>query len=220
MPSPTDSPAKTARADRPRRRSQAERSATTRRRLMKAAITCLHRYGYSATTTVLVCERAGVSRGAMLHQFPTKVDLVLAVVEYVFSLQKRYYVRKLARFPAGRERFMALTDVAWTGQAQTPGLAMIEILVAARSDEELARRLPPLAEAIDQDAYDSIWDLAQEAGIRDRGKIDTLVRLHQGAMRGLAIEMMYAKSPKAFDDAIELLKTYKRFLVDQLVADV
>jgi len=54
------------------RRSNAQRSAETRRRLIKAAITCLHVNGYAATTTVAIADKAKVSRGAMLHQFPTK----------------------------------------------------------------------------------------------------------------------------------------------------
>ena len=55
-------------APRPRR-TQAERSAETRQRLIAAAIDALCRLGYAATSTVLVADNAGVSRGAMLHQF-------------------------------------------------------------------------------------------------------------------------------------------------------
>jgi AcrR family transcriptional regulator len=199
-----------------RRRTQAQRSASTRRKLIDAAIHCLHRFGYSATTTVLVAETANVSRGAMLHHFRTKVDLMLAVVENVFGRQQRHYARLLRRTPPGPERFMVFTEVAWMVQRQVPSMAMLEILVAARSDEALAPRLAPLADAIDRDMFEGVWQVAQEAGIVDRQKIDTMVRLHLAALRGLTIDMMYGRDPDDLQAAVELLKTYKRDLLRDL----
>lgn len=199
-----------------RRRTQAERSASTRRKLISAAISCLHRYGYAATTTVLVAETANVSRGAMLHHFRTKVDLMLAVVEHVFARQQRHHARLLGRVQRGPERFMAFTDVAWTVYRQAPSMAMLEVLMAARSDDALAPRLAPLADAIDRDMFDGVWQVAQEAGIRDREKIDTMVRLHLAALRGLTIDMMYGRDPGELHQAVELLKSYKRDLMAEL----
>ena len=54
----------------------AERRADTRAKIMDAAVRCLAQYGYAATSTPLVARTAKVSRGSLLHQFPTKVDLV------------------------------------------------------------------------------------------------------------------------------------------------
>ena len=48
-----------------------------RQRLLEATVECLVERGWSGTSTTLVSERAGVSRGAQLHHFPTKGDLVL-----------------------------------------------------------------------------------------------------------------------------------------------
>ena len=202
-----------------RRRTQAERSASTRGKLIDAAIYCLHRYGYSATTTVLVAEQADVSRGAMLHHFRTKVDLMLALVEHVFGRQQRHYNRLLGRVPAGRERFMAFTEVAWQVHRQVPSMAMLEVLMAARSDDILARRLQPLADAIDRDMFDGVWLVAEQAGIRDREKIDQMVRLHLAALRGLSVDIMYGRDPAGLQAAVELLKSYKTNLLQELTAD-
>ena len=60
------------------RRTQAERSATTQGKLLVAALECLVEHGYGGTTTTLVAERAGVSRGAQLHHYPTRAALVAA----------------------------------------------------------------------------------------------------------------------------------------------
>lgn len=199
-----------------RRRTQAERSASTRGKLIDAAIHCLHRFGYSATTTVLVAEQASVSRGAMLHHFRTKVDLMLAVVEHVFARQQRHYQRLLGRVPVGSQRFMAFTEVAWQVHRQVPSMALLEVLMAARSDDALARRLQPLADAIDKAMFDGVWAVAEEAGIKDREKISQMVRLHMAALRGLSIDIMYGRDPTNLEAAVDLLKNYKTQLLKEL----
>ncbi len=199
-----------------RRRTQAERSAATRAKLMDAAVRCLHRCGYSATTTTLVAEQAGVSRGGMLHQFPTKVDLMLAVVEHVFAHQHAVSSRLLSKTRPGPERFMALTDITWQVQSQVPSMAMLEILVAARSDRALQKRLAPVAERIDRETFELIWEVATEAGIENRTAVENMVHLHMAAMRGLSIELMYGRALSDTAPAMDLLKHYKAYLMEQL----
>ena len=94
-------------AAKPRRRTQAERSAATRKILLDAAIKCLFEHGYGTTTTILVAEMAGVSRGAMLHQFPSKADLMTFVVEAVFEDEVKQYGKMLKDAKDPRERLLA-----------------------------------------------------------------------------------------------------------------
>jgi AcrR family transcriptional regulator len=54
-----------------------------RARLLEATVECLVERGFAGTSTTLVSERAGVSRGAQLHHFPTKNALVVAAVEHL-----------------------------------------------------------------------------------------------------------------------------------------
>ncbi|MFE4831378.1 TetR/AcrR family transcriptional regulator [Streptomyces sp. NPDC056672] len=60
-----------------------DRGRATRRRLLEAAVACLAEYGWAGSTVSVVAERAGVSRGAAQHYFPTREDLFTAAVEYV-----------------------------------------------------------------------------------------------------------------------------------------
>lgn len=60
-----------------------DRSRATRQRLLEAAVACLAELGWSGSTVSVVAERAGVSRGAAQHHFPTREDLFTAAVEHV-----------------------------------------------------------------------------------------------------------------------------------------
>ena len=58
------------------RRTQAERTASTRAALLAATVDSLVERGYRGTTTSDVARRAGVSYGALLHHYPTKADVL------------------------------------------------------------------------------------------------------------------------------------------------
>src|SRR6478752_2443633 len=69
------------------------RSLATRAALLDAALESLADRGYAATTTIETARRAGVSRGAQLHHFPTKAELLGAAVEHLLE-------RRIAEFRA------------------------------------------------------------------------------------------------------------------------
>ena len=89
---------------------QQDRSRATQRRLLDATVDCLVEVGWAGTTTTLVAERAGVSRGAQLHHYPTKAALVVAAVEH---LVERCATRNSRpRRPTSRR---CRSRTAWTG---------------------------------------------------------------------------------------------------------
>ncbi|QLY28454.1 TetR/AcrR family transcriptional regulator [Nocardia huaxiensis] len=63
------------------RRTQAERSAAARAAVVRAARELFGQYGYGGVSTIAVAAAAGVSRGALYHQFGEKRDLFEAVFE-------------------------------------------------------------------------------------------------------------------------------------------
>ena len=196
----------------------AERSAAMRQRLIDAAIHCLHAFGYAATTTQLVVETAKVSRGAILHHFPTKVDLMLAVAEYAAGKQNRHVRRFLAETPEGIERYIAITDATWSAMSQPAAQALLEIMMASRSDPELSDRLVPVVASLEQFQREGVWELAQELGIKHRDTVLAMVRLHVAAMRGIAIELNLTGDAKAAEESMRLLNHYKRRLTGELLA--
>jgi AcrR family transcriptional regulator len=133
-----------------RRRTQGERSATTRENLLQAAIKCLFEHGYGATTTNMVAKEAGVTRGAMVHHFPSKADLMIFVVESVTEASMRQYRELLAGVDDPRERLLAYPEVACTIDRQPSGIAVLEILLGSRSDPQLAAKLAPVRQRMDE----------------------------------------------------------------------
>jgi AcrR family transcriptional regulator len=123
------------------RRTQAERRATTRRKLLDATIDCLVELGYARTTTTEVARRAGVSRGAQLHHFPTKSELVLSAIEHLTARRAEEFRRAFVRLPRGVDRAAAAVDLLWSIQSQPSFYAALELLVAARTDPDLRARI-------------------------------------------------------------------------------
>jgi len=190
-----------------------------RQRLLDAAIACLCRVGYAATTTNLVTEEAGVSRGAMLHHFPTRLDLVIAVGEYAAAAQNRHVRRHLAAVEPGMSRFLALTHATWEAICEPPALAIMEIMVASRSDPGLAERFPPVIRELEALQLADVWVIAQEVGIADRGAVERMVQLHRAAMRGLVLERVFTGDAPTAEKSMELLEWYKRLLTGVLVTN-
>ncbi|MGA0604725.1 TetR/AcrR family transcriptional regulator [Phenylobacterium sp. VNQ135] len=193
-----------------------ERSAATQERLIEAAIFCLHKYGYAATTTTLVAEEAGFSRGAMLHQFGTKVDLMLAVAQYVVEKQNAFFRQALKAYPRGRERFIGLTDVTWEALSQPAAIALLEIMMASRSDPELGERFPALADELARSQREGTWETAQQAGITDRATVEAMSQLNRAAMQGLSILLMFSKDADAIKPGLDLLRSHKAVLTERL----
>lgn len=118
-------------------RTQAQRTAATRAKLLDAAVESLVEQGYSGISTQGIAKRAGVSRGAQLHHFPTKESLVVAAVEHL--VDKRL-VEILESHPDPEYGFEALFD-AFTGPLFD---AALELWVAARTDPALHAAMIPL----------------------------------------------------------------------------
>jgi len=194
------------------RRTQAERSAETQRKLIDAAIAVLHRVGYAAATSALIAEEAGVSRGAMLHQYPTKVDLMLTVVSDVYQRETQEYRRRGASAPSARERFFQFPEMMWDVLTRPSAIAVLEIMVGSRSDPELAARLAPLKKQIDATSRATVEQVLKEAGLPFRD-VDPVRRLFVAAVRGLSIDLMLVEDDRAeLDAAVDLLNRLLRAL--------
>lgn len=132
---------------------QGERSRATRARLMEATVACLVEHGWTGTSTTLVSRRAGVSRGAQLHHFPTKSDLVLAAVDHLTTLRADLVTHE---HPAGTtepRRTRAVLDQLAELFTGPSFVAALELWVAARTDETLREAVIELEAKLGRDAH-------------------------------------------------------------------
>lgn len=201
------------------RRTQADRSDETRRRTMDAAIICLCRDGYPATSTSSVAEQAGLTRGAILYHFPTNIDLILAVADEAVRRSSDRRRALLKAHPRGIERFRSLTDVSWTVQQEPEAMALLEILIGSRGDAELVSRLPALLERFEAYELGGVLELTHDLGLKDDARVEAMITLHQAALRGLSIELLFAKDRRRIDAAFALLKSYKDVFIDRMILE-
>jgi len=199
-----------------RRGSHAVRRAATRAKVFEATIACLHELGYAPTSTPLVAERAGVSRGAMLHQFPTKADLIVAVTEYLVQLRNQMTSERLAKHEPGLPRLLALTDAYWEVYKSPYSTALLEVLMGCRSDRELQRRLRPVLREVARAQEERVWRLAEEAGVSDREAVNVQVRHDTATMRGLAIDLMAADDSEPVEAAFQHMRDHAHAVIVQL----
>ncbi len=186
------------------RRPQAERSAETRARLIEATIACLHRGGYGLTTVGMVAEEAGVSRGALTHQFPSKIDLMLAVVRHVFEQEAAAYAKALDAKPAA-EALSYLPEIMWEVLSRPPAIAVTEIMLATRSDPALSDELRLMQAEIDRVARERITRRIAAAGLTDRPDGAAIHRLFVAAVRGLAIEAVSTRDRERAGESVAVL---------------
>ncbi|MCX5740616.1 MAG: helix-turn-helix domain containing protein [Proteobacteria bacterium] len=185
--SETPSSTAPARDARPRRTQEA-RSAETQARLLDATIASLVEVGYANTTTTAVCERAGVSRGAQVHHFPRKQDLVVAAVAHLAARRATELRRRAEALPAasGAARLAALLDLVTEAFGGPLFDAALELWVAARTDAELHRSLL-LFERVAGRGLASLW--REVAGdLADHERFDALLQLTMHMARGMALQ--------------------------------
>jgi AcrR family transcriptional regulator len=168
-----------------RRRTQQERRAATRAALLDATIECLIEYGYAGVTTTKIVERAGVSRGAQVHHFPTKAQLVADAVAHLANRMSEELAAEVATVPSGARRLDAVLDLLWQTHSGPLFQAALELWVAARTDVELRGHLVALERdinaAIRRGSASLFGDFA--SGPSFRGNVEVAL----ATMRGLAL---------------------------------
>lgn len=122
-------------------RTQAERSAATKRQLIDAAISCLIENGYAQTTMVEVCSRAGLTRGALHHHFANQSALLIAVIEKLYEAIGRPSSERSGAEPG--DSLEGLIREGWSRVSRPEFKAIIEIWLAARNNAELGKELHP-----------------------------------------------------------------------------
>jgi AcrR family transcriptional regulator len=190
-------------------RSRSERTADSRLLILDAAVACLVADGYAGASTLAVQARAGVSRGRLLHHFPSRARLLVAAAEHLTATllddTRRRAARLMADQPPGRERVDRAIDLMWATFQEPPFWAAMELWTAARTDPELRaalraeeRRLRSAIRAV----ADEIWGPEVAAAPLYAELCEVLFT----SMRGVAMVYAFEDRPAATDPHLPLWK--------------
>ncbi|HET6211975.1 MAG TPA: TetR/AcrR family transcriptional regulator [Micromonosporaceae bacterium] len=190
------------------RTPQQERSRATQGRLLEATVECLVDRGWSGTTTTVIAEYAGVSRGAQLHHYPTKAALVIAAVGHLAERRAAELRAEATALPADPEQRLGLVvDILAAAFIGPLFVAALELWVAARTDPELWAALVPLEARLGREMHRLTVDLLgadeRRPGVREA------VQATLDLLRGLGVANLLG------DDSARrgpLLETWKRQL--------
>ena len=166
------------------RTPQGERTRAMRLRLMEATVECLVELGWAGTTTTVVSQRAGVSRGAQLHHFPTKQALVVAAVEHLSDL-RRDDMRRHADALPDHDRIRGALEILAAQFVSPVFFAALELWVAARTDGDLRTSVGPLERRIGRETHAYAVELLEvDEGLGDNRQ---LVQATLDLVRGLGL---------------------------------
>jgi len=189
---------------------QAERRRITRGKLLDATIDSLIEVGYPRTTTVEVGERAGLSRGAQLHHFPSRADLLVAAIEHLADERSKEFEAELeVRLEEGDEPIDAMVDMLWAMFSDPLYWAVIELMVAARTDPELLEKLETFERSLGGRIYRAFKELT---GRGDR-EAKVAVEMTLYFMRGLAMERIFRENDTHYDYLVERWKKRLRAML-------
>jgi AcrR family transcriptional regulator len=148
---------------------QQRKSAQTRIAILEAAVDCLEKYGYAASTTQLISQTAAISRGAMLHHYATKQELISAVIDYTFfKRMESFLVRIRALNETERVRDHIGIELYWESLLTREFAAFLELSNASRSDGELRAIFLPKARRYDRVEREAVLQAFPEW----QGKLD------------------------------------------------
>ncbi len=194
---------------RPPRRTQEERSTATRKAILDAAIDVLSKCGYAKATIAAVAERAGVSRGALIHHYASRSDLLLATTDALFDAFVGQIRARAEDVSASRLPLEGFIDSCWEEVFEGRWFyCSLQLISAARTDATLRKSLVPAIQRLHH-ALDTIWRGVFDKTDLSAGRVDTLLNMTLCLMRGMAVQAVLRDDPPYY---LEMLETWKQIL--------
>ncbi|MFZ2176091.1 MAG: TetR/AcrR family transcriptional regulator [Rhodococcus sp. (in: high G+C Gram-positive bacteria)] len=183
------------------------RSTITQGRILDAAVTALVEHGYAGASTLRIQEIAGVSRGRLLHQFPSRDDLLIAAVQHLASVRVDATAEGVRWPTEPKRRIAAAVDAMWSTYQQDYFWAATELWMGARHNEQLRAVLAAEERRLYQRvrvATDSMFG----APLVEHPEYADVRELVNTSMRGVALTYSFDRRPHARDPHRRLWKKY------------
>ncbi|MDG0979621.1 MAG: TetR/AcrR family transcriptional regulator [Halieaceae bacterium] len=174
------------------RRKQSDRTEAMRARLLNATLELISEHGWAGASMQKICAKAGVSRGAQTHHFPTRESLLIASVQEILSRHQQYLEDELSDGEPSQFSLTNFFDFLWDACFNDNLLACwMEAMVAARHDESLKQA----ARKTDQKSLLAIKEtgtrIAQKNQTRPYGidsKTADIIELTIYLLRGMVVQ--------------------------------
>lgn len=198
------------------RRTQAERSEDTRRRILDAAVQLLGERGYAGLRTADVAAQAGVSKGAQTHHFPSKDDLVVAVVEHVFVRASEQARTRARRAASPDDAIKALIEDAQEFFFSELFLIALDLAIQGRLEHSGENSMTQLSAAT-RLPVEAHWLTALiDSGVPAK-VADDLLWLTLSIVRGLAVRRLWQHDAPRFK---RLFRVWRDMVTGYLTATV
>lgn len=188
------------------RRTQDQRSKETRRLLLAATVQMLMDVGYANTSTAGIAKRAGVSRGAQTHHYPSKMALIVAATEEMFANFAAGLEALAADLRSGALDYDSFFEAVWDEVLHGDWFySSLEIIVAARGDDELRHQLAPLILDL-HERLEEIWSRTFVAVDPDIVTARVALNLVLNVFRGMAVQAVLRRDEGYFREMLLALK--------------
>lgn len=179
------------------------RAELTQDALLNATIECLVRDGYREMSTNDVVRQAGSSRGALAHHFPTKADLVRAAVTRLVELRVAEFRMRLADVPDAERTPAGAAEILWSFVADESFDALLELLVAARRDDDLRAVLRNFPERVNSEALEAFGEAFPDLVARPHA--EAVIRAIIALFVGQAVQHGVDGDPEGRNAAVRAL---------------
>ncbi|KAK0330919.1 hypothetical protein LTR94_030941, partial [Friedmanniomyces endolithicus] len=194
---------------RPTRR-MTDKGAATRERILAATVERIVESGFAAMTIESVMAKAGLSRGSVLHQFPTRLDLAIATAQRTMRAVMDAARERANAIDDPFERLAGYAQIVWDTHSTPEGLALTDILNAARWDTELLAAIQPVAAQVEAEIAEELRALATAGGLAEPEAMVAHGWLLVSSARGLIIEHRLGSNRHVINAAIEEMKLSHR----------
>lgn len=188
---------------------QSQKSNFTRDRIILATLDCLIEVGYVRTTMARIAAKADVSQGSIQYHFRTKMDLIKAAVVHLHLVRLNDQRQDLENAPPDADPLDYMVDVYWKHLTEPHFIAYQELVMAARTDPDLAAVMRP--------AYQTFMRMWRQYSREENPEwkeaekdFDLLSNVGQYLMEGMAFGQLNRQLDD--EDVKELLEYTKRRL--------
>ena len=142
---------------------------------------------------------------------------MLAVADYALKLHVKIRGEIFLRYKPGTERISHTAEASWEIINHPSYVALIEIMMATRNDPDLNEGFQPLRDLIQSELERGERAFCRDFNVEHNELIETLIRTHVTAMRGIAIGLMFKPDRKSFREELDMMQTYERLMTQVII---